>query len=367
MKFICSGTDLSSAINKVSKAITVKKVTPILESVKISAYGDEIKICATDLELAIIKIIKGEILVEGEILLPKKGNSEFASNLPDIDIVVSTDNNQIIYNYFESECRLFCQEAREYPPIDNIKADKTFSLNSKELKKAINSVIYAVSIEDSRPVYRGCNIIIEENIATFVALDGYRMSVIKEIPVQANCDMNIIVPARTLNEISKTIDNLDENIELVISDNKIMLNLGHIVIIGRLINGDFTNYKNIIPSEVFTKVTCNVKQLKEVIDRVNFISRNEKFNSIRFDINNDSMSLTAKSDTVGNIEEKLTIEKEGKDNSIQFNAKYLIDCINNSNAEYITINIKNNVNACTIIPTDKLNHISLILPIRPTF
>lgn len=370
MKFVCSGQELAGAIARVGKAISGKKTNPILECVKISAENDFLKISATDMELSIQKIIKCETFVNGDFLIPYKVFSEFVTKLPDEDVEISSeDGSDINLRYGNSSAKFHILSTLEYPPMDTIDEIHAIYLDSKELKKIITSVVYAVATDDIRPIFKGVNFIISGKKLTVVALDGYRMGVLEDIVIETDGedDYNIIVNSRSLLEIVKIIDTLDGKIKLSISSNKLMLDLKHTVIVTRLFGGDFVNYKNIIPLDFNTKVIVSVKTFREALERANLVAKNEKNNSVTFEVQDGRLLILGENEMYGMIEEDVAIEREGKDITIKFNAKYVLDCLSCINSEAITINIKNSGTACTFIPVNNENHINLILPVKNNY
>lgn len=328
------------------------------------------KISATDMELSIQKIIKCETIIKGEFLIPYKVFSEFVTKLPDEDIEISSeDGNDIDIHYGNNAAEFHILPTTEYPPMDTIEELHSISIDAKELKRIIGSVVYAVATDDIRPIFKGVNFIISGSTLTLVALDGYRMSVLEDIEILTGSDdeYNIIVNSRSLLEIVKIIENMDEKVKLSISRNKLMLDLNHTVIVTRLFAGDFVNYKNIIPLDFTTKVVVCVKTFRTALERANLVAKNDKNNSVQIEIQESRMLIMAENEAYGKIAEEVAIEREGKDIVIKFNAKYVLECLNNISAEAIIINIKNSGTACTFLPVSDENNINLILPVKNSY
>jgi DNA polymerase-3 subunit beta len=365
MKIVCLGLDFSDAVIKVSKAISTKKNIPILECIKIQAYGSTVKLSATDLELSIEKIIKAEVMIEGEIVVPAKTFAEFVRKVSANELELSSvEGNRLLVTYNENQCYFQCMDVSEYPKINEIEESSSFVIDVKEFKKVIDKTIFAVATEEMRPIFKGCFFELKDKKLTVVALDGYRMSVYHTDKITYENDFSIIIPARSLIEISKLLENDDEKVKIIISDNKMMLNLTHTIIISRLIQGDFIQYSNILPTDFTLTVTVKTSDFRDAMDRVSLISRMDKNNTVKFILNDNIMTINSRSDEVGNVEEKLPVTMKGKEVDICFNSKYITDCLNYIDEEYLNINIKNSGSACTIVPVENENYINLILPIR---
>lgn len=368
MKILCQAGEFTNALNKVSRAISSKKTYPILECIKLSAYNDILKLSATDGELSIEKKIKANVFIEGEIAIPYKTFIEYARKFPDGDIEINATDGKKADISFDSNITSFnCMDVEDFPEIKEINKISSLIISAKEFKKLINSIIYAVAIDDARPIYKGCYLELLDKTLTAVALDGYRMSINSLKNDLFKDDFNIIIPARSLNEILRLIEDNEENVTLVINKGQIMINQEHTLIISRLIEGEYISYKSIIPQEFLTEIKISTESFKNAMERASLISRNEKSNIVKFDFEANNMSITAKSDNVGAVNENILVEKTGKDLSISFNAKFISECLNAINEDYIVIKIKSGGIASLFIPLGNPEHINLILPIRNTY
>lgn len=364
MQVICDGLDLSEAVFKVSRAISVRTTNPILEGIKIVADENYIIVSATDLELSIEKKIKAEVKVEGETVVPGKFFSEFVKKLTKERIeLITNDKNQLTIKYTDSQSTVQCYNALEYPAFNKIDSNEYFSLTESDLKNAINKTIFAVAVDDSRPILKGCLFEIENNNLTTVALDGYRLALCKTQLKYSNIKVNVIIPARSLAEISKLLGDEEDIINIYIQKNYIMVDLDDTKIISRLLDGDFLNYKQIIPQNFETSVVINKKQFEDALDRASLLSRIGQNNLVKFDIKENNLEITSNSD-LGNVNENVNVSFKGKDLKIAFNARYFTECARNLTDEFIKISFNNSTNPCVINPIDNDFYTFLILPVR---
>ncbi|MEG2002917.1 MAG: DNA polymerase III subunit beta, partial [Clostridia bacterium] len=211
MKAICDGLNLSIAVGNVSKAISGRTTAPVLEGIKIKAEKDYLILTATDTEIAIEQKIPAEVFIEGEIVVPGKYFLDFIRKLNNEQIELSLINNNCLkIRYNDSEGILQCLKADEFPAFDKLLLGDTFSLIQKELKDLIQKTVFCAAVEDFRPILKGVLFQIDDYQVTAVSLDGYRLALVKKPIEQTSTKVNIVIPARSLIEISKLLNN-DEN------------------------------------------------------------------------------------------------------------------------------------------------------------
>jgi len=368
MKAICQGAEFSDAINKVARAISAKKTHPILEGILVSAKDDVITLTGTDGELVIQKNIKADVLDEGQVVVPGK-ITDIVKSVPTSVVELNVvENNVMGINFDRSEYELNCMDAEDYPAINKIKESRKVNLTGKEIKKLVSSVKHAVAFNDSRQMFNGILLEFNGGVITSVALDGFRMSFFRmENESTANYEFSAIVPPRSLEELIKLIDNDDDTYSLIFGEGQMMVQSGDFLLITRLILGDYAKYNGIVPTGFTTEITVNIKNFKDAISRVSVIAKNEKTNSIKFNIEGKSLNLIAQSESVGKGNENLEIKKEGKDVDITFNVKYILDCLNSIDDDYVRISIKNSASASVFLPLNTDKHVNLILPIRSLY
>jgi DNA polymerase-3 subunit beta len=364
MKLLCEGLDLSDAVLKVIKGTSNKTTNPLLEGIKLSAENDNLVLSATDLELAIIKTIKADVFLDGETVVPGRFFSEFIKKLTNEQIELNLDEtNKLTIKYTDSVSNVQCLNASEFPAIKNLTEAEYFEINSKDFKNLINKTIFSVAQDDSRPILKGTLLEVENGLVKAVALDGYRLALVQKPVVSASANLKVIVPAKSLSEISKLLEDTEEVIKVYVQKNYLMVEVNATKIITRLLDGDFINYKQIIPSDFSTVVTVNKEQLEDGLERASLLSRIDKNNLVKFDINDKLMILSSKSD-IGDIKENITIGLNGKDLAIAFNARYFSEAMRVIGDEFIKLNFKTTVAPCIITSANSEEFLYLILPVR---
>ncbi len=359
----CVGLELSEAFLRVSKAIPNKITNPILEGIKLSAEDDTLTLSATDTDLSIEKKIKADVKIEGETVVPGKFITEFVKKLSSSDIELEVnERNQLLIRYDGNESVIQCYNPVEYPGFKKIKTDEWFGISQKDFKALINKTIFSVAIDDSRPILKGVLLDINQKEVTAVALDGYRLAQVNK-KASSNVKKSIVVPTRSLNEISKLLDDTDEIINVYIDNNAIMIDTFDTKIISRLLEGDFVNYKQIIPMNHETYVIVNKVQLEDALERVSLLSKVGQNNFVKFDIKENSLILTSNSE-IGNIKEKISAVLNGKDVSIAFNPRFILEALKVNSDEFVKLCLNTPSNPCVIVPTEGDEFLYLILPVR---
>lgn len=366
MKLICEGLDLSDAVLKVIKATAVRTPNPILEGIKLSAREDSLTLSATDQEISIEKTIPADVKIAGEIVVPGKFFADFVKKLSNEQIELSLEaGNTLKIKYTDSEGALQCMSADEFPIIKEISSPEKINIKKVDLKAIIDKTIFSVAVDDARPILKGCLFEIVNNQMTAVALDGYRLAMVKADAICTSEKLSCIVPARSLSEISKllNINDEDETIDILVGQKHLLIDDGSVKILTVLLEGEFINYKQVIPASTTTTILVNKAQLEDGLERASLLARMDKNNLVKFDIKDKVLTLTSASN-IGNVTENITISLEGKDLSIAFNARYLSDCMHTISDEFIKINFSSQIAPCTICSAENDKYLYLILPVR---
>lgn len=363
MKLICEGMDLSNAVFKVIRAISNKVANPILEGIKMTAKGDNLTLMATDLEISIKKTIRAEVFEEGDLLVKGKLFSELIKKLENEQIELSSEeDNELKIKYGESEGKLKCLNIEEFPQFEGGMSDKTVTMVQKDFSDMINKTAFACSIDNSRPILKGCKLEVEENFLVCVALDGFRLAVCKKPVKQSSGSFTAIVPARALQEIARLVDDEDEVITLVFLNNRISVEVNSTALTAQLLEGEYINYKQIVPTEFLSILRVNKEQFLDSIERAAIVAKDIK-NIVKLDIKDETMNISAITE-VGNVNENIMINLEGKDVLIAFNSKYLTDILRVITDEFIHIYLNSSIAPCVIKSFSGDEYLYLLLPIR---
>jgi len=359
----CQGLELSEALLKVSKAISNKITNPILEGIKIVAEDDTLTLSATDTELSIEKKIKADVKAEGETVVPGRFITEFVKKLTNSTIELDVnEKNQMNIRYEESESLIQCYNPVEYPGFKKIDTKEYFGISKKDFKSCVSKTIFSVALDDSRPILKGVLFDISNGEVNVVALDGYRLAKVKK-HVTTNVQKSIVVPSRSLSELSKLIEDTDEIINIYLDQYTIMVDLGDTKVTSRLLEGDYINYKQIIPANYESFVTVNKEQFEESLERATLLSKTSNNNFVKFEIKENNICLTSNSE-LGNLKENIAVTLQGKDLIISFNPRYFLESLKSVTNEFVKICFNSPSTPCVIVPTTNDEFLYLILPVR---
>lgn len=365
MKLICNGNDLSDAVGKVYKAVSNKTTTPILEGIKLKAEAGTLTLSATDLELAIEKSIVADVKISGETVVPGRFFAEFVKKLTQQQIELSfSDGNRLKIRYGDSEGVLQCMDAAEFPQIKELSEAQKFTIIKKEFRDLINKISFSVSLDDSRPMLKGVLLEIDKLTVTGVALDGYRLAKCVKPIEKTTAMMSAVVPKKCIDEICRLVEDNDDPVEVAIQKNYLCVNLGHTKVTTRLLDGDFVNYKQIIPANFESSVTIPKESFESGLERAILLAKSEKNNLVKFDIKENMMVLSSNSD-IGNIEEKISVKLNGMDIVIAFNARYFTELLRYVECDTIMMRFINTTSPCVIEPGSGVeDFMYLVLPVR---
>ena len=364
MKLICSKTNLQKGVNIVSKAVPTRTTMAILECILIDASTNEIKLTANDMELSIETKIEGEIIERGIIALDAKIFSEIVRKLPDSEVVIETDASfKTSISCEKAQFNIVGKSGEDFSYIPYIEKNEPIILTQFTLKEVIRQTIFSISDNDSNKLMTGELFEINENQLRVVSLDGHRIS-IRFINMKNHYDhKKVVVPGKTLQEISKIIPgNVEENVEIYISDNHIMFQFESTTVVSRLIEGEFFKIDQMLSSDYETKVTVNKRELLDCIDRSTLLVKEGEKKPIIMGVNNNNMELKINS-FIGSMHEEIDVVKEGKDILIGFNPKFFIDALRVIDSDEVSLYMVNPKAPC-FIKDDEGKFIYLILPVN---
>lgn len=364
MKIRINQNELNKCINIVQKAVSSRTPLPILSGILIEAKNNMLVLTATDLDLGIKTYSPCDIEEEGSIVVQSKLIGDFVRKLPSNSFVniETMENNKIEIKCLNSEINILGNSAAEYPDNTFDNNGNSFSIKSESLKNLIKYTYFAAAQENIKPIFTGCLIEIKNNLCSFVALDGYRMAVKKQ-KIDYDGEVSVVVPAKTLLEILRILEENKESTEIVISESHISFKIENTIIISNLLDGKFIDYEGIIKDNYVTVIKTETTGIKESVERASLLAKDDKNNLIILDIKDNNMKINSASE-YGNVEENIIVEKEGEDIKIGFNSKYLIDFLKVIENEEITLNLIGKNNPCFINGDNKDDYIYMVLPVR---
>ena len=362
MKFVCDGLSLSEAVMKVSKACAVRTTAPIMECIKLSAYGTEVNLLATDGELSISKSVRAEVFEEGDVCVPGKLFSDFIGKLSGEEVCIATGEKGVEISYRDAGTFLQSLPAEEFPRIDFSVGENSFTMKQQSLKKIIAETTFCCATDDSRPILKGCLMEFKDELE-MCALDGYRLACTKAEIVTKSGEKSIICPARTLSEISKLLEGESEEITLYTQGGMLLVREGDTTVVSRLYQGEFIRKENVIPSKFTTVVTLKREEIIASAERAAILIRGDKNNLVTLDIGAESVKISSVSD-YGNVAETVKAAVEGTEITISMNAKFLLDALRALEEEEVVLSFNGAVSPFILQNLERKDSLYLILPVR---
>lgn len=364
MKIICTKSNLVKGVNVVSKAVPSKTTMPILECILIDATTDIIKFTANDMELGIETTVEGDILEKGVIAIDAKIFSEIVRKLPDNEVVIECDNNlQTTITCEKAKFNISCKSGEDFSYLPYVEKTETITLSQFTLKEIIRQTIFSIADNDSNKLMTGELFQIQDNMLKVVSLDGHRISIRKTELKDVYQSRKVVVPGKTLMEVSKILSGEAESeVTISFTNNHIVFEFDNTVVVSRLIEGEYFRIDQMLSSDYETKVKINKKEFLNCIDRATLLVKEGDKKPIIINILDDVMELKIKSQ-IGSMNEEIMISKEGRDLLIGFNPKFLIDALRVIDDEEVTLYLMNPKAPC-FIKDDKENYIYLILPVN---
>lgn len=366
MKLNCSRNSLLNAINIVSKAVSSRTTLPILECILLNADENCFKLTANDLELGIeTSPIEAEIDETGKIALEAKLFSEIIRRVNGETVTLeSNDKNEIVITSGTSEFKIMGQNGDEFPAIPSVSKEVSYTVKQKDLRDMISQTIFSVSMDESKPTLTGELIEIKDKAMNIVAVDGYRISYRKAETEEAETAASVIVPAKTLREITKILSSEEEDMaKIYVTDKHILFELGGNMIVSRLIEGEYIKYQQTFTDEFKTRVVVNRADMIAALERASLISRDARKIPVKIDIHKDKLVITSQTD-MGTVYEEVFSESEGEALKIAFNPRYLIDALRAIEDENVSIQFNSSLSPCIIKPEMGDSYKYLILPLR---
>lgn len=364
MKLICSKSNLLKGVNIVSKAVPVRTTMPILSCILIDASLDEIKFTANDMELGIETKIEGDIISPGILALDAKVFSEIIRKLPDNDVTIETDENfQTQITCEKAKFHILGKSGEDFSYLPDVERNDCVVMSQFTLKEVIRQTIFSIADNESNKIMAGELFEINENHFKIASLDGHRIS-IRNVELRENyAYKKVIVPGKTLNEISKILPgSAEDDVMMFITENHIIFEFDRTTVVSRLIEGEYFKIEQMISTDYETKLSINKKDLLDCIDRASLLIKEGDKKPIIMNINDSIMEMKINS-FVGSMKEEIDIEKEGKDIMIGFNPKFFLDALRVIDEEEVTVYMVNPKAPC-FIRDDEENYIYLILPVN---
>jgi len=360
MKFSCEKALLSAAVATTSRAVAVKSSIPALEGILIEA-GEQLRLTGYNLETGIRAAVPAEIREKGSLVLSARLFGEIIRKMPDDVVVFTSENYMVNIKCGLSEFNILGTDPEEFPELPSVEEQNGLTIGQPVLRSMIAQTLFAVSDNESRPVHTGSLFEVDESGLTVVSVDGYRLAIIEK-PVKAAKDISIIIPAKTLAEAIKLFTDDDEVVHIAANRRFVVFSSRTYTVISRLIEGDFLDYKRVIPEGYHTRVTVDVRDFSNSIERASLIITERLKNPLR--ITFDGNITVRCQTTLGKVVDELDAEIEGEPVEIGFNNRYLLDALRYSRCDKLVFEVSGPLSPVKVLPKDGGDFLFLVLPVR---
>ena len=364
MKFTCNTSVLADACNIVQRGVPQKSTIPATEGIFIKANDSGLTLTGYDLEVGITTAIDCTTERNGSVVLNARLLCDILRRLPSSAVTIDVDANCLCkISSGEAEFSLVGIPANDYPELPSVTGGLPFSIKQNTMREMVKQTIFAVAIQDIKPVHKGIKFEVTENNLRLISCDGFRLAIRNEAIEYNGEEMTFVVPAKTLSEVVKLADSDDDEITLSIGKKFILFQIGSYKIISRLLEGEFFNYKNAIPAQNTTTARVNVKLILDSVERTSLLITSKIKSPVRcvFDDNTIRMSSAT---SLGAANDRIPAAIEGKRIEIGFNNTYLIDCLKTVDADEVLVELSSPVSPIIIKPIEGDSFIFLIIPMR---
>lgn len=368
MKIICQKDLLLKGINSVINGVPTKTTMPILEGILIQTNEKELKLTTYDLDIGIEYIMDCEIKEHGSTVVKGTMLGDIIRKLPNSDIYLTLNEN----NMLELECegvlyKLATMNANEYPELPTIEIEDSIELEQNLLKTMIRKTIFATSTEKNKPIFTGTLFEVTDKRLNLVAVDGFRLALKNSYIENDEKDFKVIIPAKPLNELTKILEDNFDKVQIGIAKNQAVFQMENCRIVTRTLEGEFLNYKKVIPENWETRIKCSKSLIQEAFERISLITMGDiikdKKYPVRMDIEIGKITLTCVNQT-GQGKEELYVEAEGKNLVLAFNPKYVLDSLKAIDEEEIYMEFGTNLSPCLIKSVENNDFVYMVLPMK---
>lgn len=367
MKITSTKDNLAYGVQVCQRVVSSKNPLPVLSGILLKAEEGSLTFTATDLEVGIECTVPMNTEEKGAVVLPARIFGEVVRKLPDVNISLQVDKTNFVTSikYGHSEFNLLGLSAEDFPILPSIDSNSVITIKQDLFKNMIKQVIFAASADDNRPIFTGALMEIEGDTVRLIATDTHRLAFrsAKLVNNESGLQKTVIIPGKTLNELNRVMNGEGEEVKISFGENQVVFELPGTRLISRLIEGQFPNYKQVIPQGCKTKIKIKTRQLLEAVERASLLAK-EGSNFIKLTVSEGNLVINSNSPEIGKIEEQLAIVMEGEETQIAFNSKYLIDVLKVLDSEEILLELTGSLSPGIIKQTEGENYIYLILPIR---
>ena len=365
MKFTCEKALLVSALSVAGRTVSPKSTIPCLEGILLRA-GVGISLTGFNLETGITVKVGAAVTEAGACVMPARLFFDIVRKLPDEEVNVTVDDKlQVSIRGGASSFTITAMDAEDYPELPDVNAEKGISMPQSALREMIGGTIFSVSENQARPIHTGCLMEVSNSTITMVAVDSFRLARRTwhaEEPIER--ELKFVVPATGLREVEKILTDTDDKVTFLLGTKHILFTIGDATLVCRILEGEFIDWRRVVPTNSETILTANVAELTASIERVSLIV-SEKIKSPVRCVFGENVADLRTINTIGSAHDTCPVAGNGGELEIGFNCRYLLDALRAVPSEVVTLELKNGLSPIVFTPVDdKKDFAYMVLPVR---
>jgi len=362
MKIICTQENLKYGLLAVSRIISNSNTLPILNNVLLKTENGLLNLSATNLELGITTTVRCKIEQEGSVCLPAKTITDLVNNLPSTNITIDSNQTEAVITTEHYDTKIKTLPSDEFPSIPVVENGQTLSLDAATLKQALDSVVFAASTSETQPEISGV-LLTQNDKIKLVATDRYRLAE-KVITGPSGNHKSIIIPHKTAVELSRLLSNQTGSAEVVVTDNQVAITCGDVLLVSRLIDGQYPDYQQIIPENFSATISVAKQELINALKTSGIFSRNTGSVIMKYGAENQSMQINATSSDIGESSVELNAEVSGQTGSVILNYRYILDALSAMVSDTVVVKVADESSPVIFQPQGDNSYIYLVMPIK---
>jgi len=365
MRFTCEKSMLVTGLNIASRTVAQKSSLSVIEGVLCQAGAD---LCLTgyNMETAITYQIDAEVTDTGKCILPARLFGDIVRRLPEGPVTVVVDENyKVSIRAGYASFTISAESADDYPELPDVNSGRAVYIPQSALKEMISGTIFAVSENQGRPIHTGVKFEVEDDKISAIAVDGFRLARRTwHAPSPIGRELSFVVPSPGLKEVEKILTDTEEDASFTLGPKHILVEIGNATLVCRLLEGDFLDWRKVVPTNCPVKLAAHVSDLASSIERVGLIVSEKYKSPVRCVFSDQVLQLRTQT-TIGVAEDRCAIAGDGKEMEIGFNVRYFADALRAIPSEEVTLELTNSLNPIVLTPVDDKHDFSyMILPVR---
>ena len=365
MRFTCEKSMLVTGLNIAGRTVAQKSSLSVIEGILCKA-GHNLSLTGYNMETAITYDIEAEIGDPGECILPAKLFGDIIRRLPEGPVTVVVDDSfKVSIRACYASFTISAESAEDYPELPDVNSGRPIQIPQTKLKELISGTIFAVSENQGRPIHTGVKFEVTDTSITTIAVDGFRLARRTYHPEEGTArELSFVVPAAGLKEVEKIVTDIDDMASFTLGTKHILFQIGNATLVCRLLDGEFLDWRRVVPTNCPVKLVAHVSDLASSVERVGLIVSEKYKSPVRCVFSHNEL-LMRTSTTIGAAEDKCAIAGDGKELEIGFNVRYLADALKVIPSEEVTLELTNGLSTIVLTPVDdKYDFAYMVLPVR---